>query len=721
MNTNPSILSSLIVSFFYLALFFLVFGQKRSSHTKSSFLALSGAHFTITFLEFLARLNFSFNIVKCISHLMLGVFLLSGAAMVYFGYSITNRKFDNVFKSILAIQFISLIYVFFPNALKFEFNDLSGYYYAIPAELTSMVLGLVVIAPAIYMAFLIVKKYFITKNDKEKNILRIMLTGLIFSLIWGSLILVVIPLLFYDFNFLHRYSALSTLIFLFSSYYAINKYLFLTINYDEIETVSKNLFLNLKEGVVVVGKFGGVVQSNSAAKEILGEEININVLTTKISDYHIDKTYLNYETTINLKDKQKFVKLTQTNIENSDHSQSFGKLLILSEITNEVLMEREREQLEEQVRHADKMRAIGQLAGGVAHDFNNQLAGIVGCAEIIHDEVHDNEFLHEITHDITEAAKRAGSLTDQLLAFARKGKYLSREIDLHNIINDTITLLKRSIDKKITLKKDFLAKNSKVMGDPYQLHNAFLNIALNARDAMNGNSGEILFKTYNDDDINAIVVEINDNGHGINKDIQEKIFEPFFTTKSVGQGTGMGLAAVYGIIDNHNGNVTFESNEGEGTTFKIILQYVNNNSSEESNNKSIKLHESHKHNYKGLKKKKIIIIDDEEIVCKSTTLVLKTEGHSVNGFTKPDKALDFLKKNKGMLDIAILDLMMPEIDGYQMFEIIKEIDPHIKILIASGYSLDKKTQSLLDKGAKSFIQKPFTKEEIIDQINNLTI
>lgn len=721
MNTNPSTLFSLSVSLFYLALFFLVFGQKRRSHTRTAFLFFSGSYFAITFLEFIARLNFNLPVVKIITQLMLVSFILSASSAIYFGYAITNKVFDKVFKSIIAIQLISLSYIFIPNILTFEFNETGGYYYAIPTKITSLILGIATIIPAFYTLFLIITKFFTTKSDREKSILRVILIGFAFSVTWGILILVIIPLFFPHFNVLHRYSALSTLVFLFASYYAINKYLFLTINYEEIETVSQNLFVNLIEGVVIIGKFGGVVQANKAARNIIGEEINAKVLESKIENYSISEVYINKSATITFDNEIiKHIKITQTEIENSDHTQSYGKLLIFTDITNEVNMKVEHEKLEEQVRHADKMRAIGQLAGGVAHDFNNQLAGIIGCADILHDEIRENDFLHEISHDIIEAARRAGSLTDQLLAFARKGKYLSREVDIHEIINDTVTFLKRSIDKRITLTMKLYAKSSIVMGDPYQLHNAFLNIALNARDAMNGDNGEITFITENSIEDNTVNIKIVDNGQGMSVDVQEKIFEPFFTTKDVGQGTGMGLAAVYGIIDNHSGDISFESTVGSGTSFSIILKTVTKNHAnvplstqkftEKSNDKK-----------ELLNKGNVLIIDDEEIVCKSTSIILKTAGYNVYGFTKPVKALDFLNEHNVDISIIILDLMMPDIDGYQMFDKIKNISPDVKIIISSGYSLDGKTQILLDKGALAFIQKPFTKDEILPYLDNVLV
>ncbi len=719
MNTNPTILFPLIVSLFYLAIFFLVFGQKRRSHTRTSFLCCSGFYFAITFLEFASRLNISMPFVKLTTHLMLITFVATAASFLYFSYSITHKKFDKAFKGLIILHLLCIIYSIFPNTLIYKFNPSGGYYYTSPSKLTSLFLALTTILPALYSIYLIGYNFITTKDDRDKRILRIILVGVSLSVLYGIFIIVLIPYFLPQLTFIHRYSSFSTLLFLFATYYAINKYLFLTINYEEIETVSESLFSNLKEGVVIIGKFGGVVQSNNAAKKIFGEDVNIKTITHNLDNYSVDTLYANTNKVVKCSDGSiKHVKVTQTEIESGDLTQKFGKLLIMSDVSSEVKMKEEHEKLEEQVRHADKMRAIGQLAGGVAHDFNNQLTGIIGCADILHDEIKSNAYLHDITHDIIEASKRAGSLTDQLLAFARKGKYLSKEVDVHEIINETISFLARSIDKRIVLNKDFNALSSIVMGDPYQLHNAFLNIALNARDAMDGNAGEITFSTRNLANDNILEIKISDNGHGMSSEIKKKVFEPFFTTKEVGKGTGMGLAAVYGIIDNHNGNISFESTVGIGTIFSIKLYTLNRQKTNISN--SLNSSNVSPQIKKGHSKGNILIIDDEEMVCKSTSIILESAGYKVKGISKPRLALEYLKENSLEIDIIILDLMMPDINGYQMFEKIKEISPKMNILLSSGYSLDVKTRNLLENGAYGFIQKPYTKKEILPHLQKVS-
>ncbi|MBD3317689.1 MAG: PAS domain S-box protein, partial [Chitinivibrionales bacterium] len=234
-------------------------------------------------------------------------------------------------------------------------------------------------------------------------------------------------------------------------------------------------------------------------------------------------------------------------------------------ITLTVLDITERKRMELRLRQRDRMRAIGQLAGGVAHDFNNQLAGIMGYADLIREGVEYDPVLERYAVCIITTCTRAANLTKQLLAFARKGKYRTMLVDIHKCIDDAIALLKRSIDKRIKIVREFGADHPFTLGDPTQLQNTILNLGLNARDAM-PHGGQVIFSTtvikFEDDFYGGnsfrlgpgsyIKVVVSDTGCGIPPDVVEHIFEPFFTTKEQAKGTGMGLAAVYGTVKSHH-------------------------------------------------------------------------------------------------------------------------------------------------------------------------
>jgi two-component system, cell cycle sensor histidine kinase and response regulator CckA len=243
-------------------------------------------------------------------------------------------------------------------------------------------------------------------------------------------------------------------------------------------------------------------------------------------------------------------------------------------------------QLAEELRQSEKLQAIGQLAGGIAHDFNNQLACIVSFADILQKELTENTKLNLFVNNILVAAKRASDLTSQLLAFARKGKFIVKMINLHTMINEIIVLFKHTIDKRIRITQSLDAREPFTRGDPSQIQNTLMNIVLNSRDAM-PEGGELTFTTTtlvldkefcdkSPFDIapgSFILIIIKDSGCGISKENLQKIFEPFFTTKDQGKGTGMGLSAVYGTIRTHNGAIAVESEPGHGTTMKIFLPH----------------------------------------------------------------------------------------------------------------------------------------------------
>ncbi|NOR44086.1 MAG: response regulator [Candidatus Delongbacteria bacterium] len=391
------------------------------------------------------------------------------------------------------------------------------------------------------------------------------------------------------------------------------------------------------------------------------------------------------------------------------------------DITERKKQEEDKLALENRLRQSEKLQAIGQLAGGVAHDFNNQLTGIVGYADLLRYALQDNIELSHYVDNILIASKRSADLTNQLLAFARKGKYLSVEIDIHRTIMEVISLLQHFIDKRISLQEIFKANPSIINGDPTQIQNALLNLALNARDAM-PKGGVLTFATkiieldeiFCSSKVDKIVpgkyieISIIDTGIGMPEETQKRIFEPFFTTKEVGKGTGMGLAAVYGTIKNHKGAIDVYSKINKGTTIKAYLPLA----SSVGEIKIEKIPESVTFD----KKLKVLFVDDEDIVCDIGKEMLEMRGHSVSVCKDGKEAIETYKKNWQDIELVILDMVMPKLVGADTFHAMKEINPNVKVLLSSGYSITGEAQNLLDQGAQGFIQKPFTIEELTKSI-----
>lgn len=369
----------------------------------------------------------------------------------------------------------------------------------------------------------------------------------------------------------------------------------------------------------------------------------------------------------------------------------------------------ERRELEEQLRQSQKMDVIGQLAGGIAHDFNNMLGGIIGSAELLAIKTEDTPSLKKYADIILKGAERASELTRNLLAYSRKAKFVTRLTDIHEPILEAVSLLERTIDKQITIKTELKASPSQVTGDPTLLQNAVMNLGINARDAM-PDGGIIRLKTENvvlDEHYcsthpglspgDYIEIEVSDTGAGIPADIMARIFEPFFTTKKFGQGTGLGLAAVYGTVKEHRGDITVYSESGRGTVFKLFLP-VDNSTGEHSATQT-----EQPVTGSGC----ILLIDDEAIIRNIAQAQLTHLGYEVLIAEDGESGIDIFRLEKNRISLVILDLVMPKISGQETLRRLLEIDPAVKVLVASGFNYHEDENKLPGPGAAGFIQKPF--------------
>ena len=364
-------------------------------------------------------------------------------------------------------------------------------------------------------------------------------------------------------------------------------------------------------------------------------------------------------------------------------------------------------ELEIQLQQAQKMEAIGTLAGGIAHDFNNLLMGIQGCTSLMSlntDSGHPNfEYVNRIQNYI----KNAANLTKQLLGFARSGKYEIKPTDLNDIVDKSSEMFGRT-RKEITIHKKFQSDIWTVEVDQTQIEQVLLNLYVNAWQAMSG-TGELNLQTENiilkDKDVKPygvssgryVKTSVKDTGIGIDETIQHKIFDPFFTTKEMGRGTGLGLASAYGIIKNHDGIINVHSKKGEGATFNIFLPA--------SKKKILKEKLLQKEILKG--SETVLLIDDEEMILDVGHDLLEKLGYEVLAAKSGTEAVEIYRTNQGKIDIVILDMVMPEMGGGDAYEKLKEIDPGVKVLLSSGYSIDSQASKILSRGCDGFIQKPF--------------
>ena len=382
----------------------------------------------------------------------------------------------------------------------------------------------------------------------------------------------------------------------------------------------------------------------------------------------------------------------------------------------------ERLRIEEQMRHMQKMEAIGTLAGGVAHDFNNLLTAIIGYASDLKDEAPPGDMVYEAASVIEDAGRQAAELTGQLLGFARKGKVRDEAVDVHAVISDVTRVIGRTIDPRITITEYFTAANHVVRGDPGQLQQVFLNLCVNARDAMpEGGALKISTRSLSLSDRQPregvelppgdyIEVQVRDNGCGIQEEIRSRIFDPFFTTKKEGKGTGMGLSMVYGIVASHDGAVRVESTEGHGATFTVLLPADPTSVAEERVDDEDTV---------PLRSGGVLVVDDEPLVRRLARKILESTGYRVELAEDGQAALDIYQRHRDEIDLVILDLVMPRMNGAECYQQLKRLNPNIRVLLASGYRLNTDVGGLLSSGAVGFVQKPYDRRsltEVVDKV-----
>jgi PAS domain S-box-containing protein len=379
--------------------------------------------------------------------------------------------------------------------------------------------------------------------------------------------------------------------------------------------------------------------------------------------------------------------------------------------------------LEDQLRHAQKMEAVGTLAGGVAHDFNNLLQGIVGYAQILlMDKTAENPDYTKLK-GIEKSVERAAKLVQQLLLFSRKAVSERRNLDLDQEVALAVRILERIIPKMIDIEIQSVKQLWNIIADPVQIEQVILNLGTNAADAM-PKGGKLVIKTQNltlnvDEaqqyiDINPgnyVLLTVSDTGTGIDPEAMNHIFEPFFTTKGIGKGTGLGLASVYGIVKGHGGYIQCHSEPGRGTTFRIFLPAV---PAVNVGHAPIEPHITPKGGVET-----ILVVDDEASIREMISHMLTRYGYKVMTAASGEEAIRCHTETMESIDLTILDLSMPGMGGYRCLQSLLEANPLVRVLLASGYSTDMSVAKALESGAAGFIGKPYRLTELVNRVRDI--
>jgi two-component system cell cycle sensor histidine kinase/response regulator CckA len=379
----------------------------------------------------------------------------------------------------------------------------------------------------------------------------------------------------------------------------------------------------------------------------------------------------------------------------------------------------QQKRLEAQLIQAQKMEAIGTLAGGIAHDFNNLLMGILGFTSLMLMNIGPPHPHYERLQGIEGLVLSGAELTRQLLGFAQGGKYEVKPLDLNEVVKKTSGMFSRT-KKEITIHRKYQRDIWPIEADGGQIEQVLLNLYVNAWQAMPG-GGELYLTTENlildADQITPFSVKpgrfvritVTDTGTGMDEETKHRIFEPFFTTKERGRGTGLGLASAYGIIKNHGGYIEVESRENEGTTFSISLPASERTLMEEK--------QVPKDIVMGTEK--VLLVDDEDIVIEIAKEMLASLGYDVLIARGGREALEIYEKERDTIDLVILDMIMPKMGGGEVYDQLKQINPGLKVLLSSGYSIDGQAGEILQRGCNGFIQKPFDMRRLSRKIREI--
>ncbi len=477
-----------------------------------------------------------------------------------------------------------------------------------------------------------------------------------------------------------------------------------------------------------------IEHSNEAIFILTGGKINYaNSRTEKILGYPMDDLKLISFINLVISEDREMVFERQKSILHGDHSAVNYSFRIVNQEGTTIWVEAnsvgifwegdsatlnfmrditKQKKTETKLMQAQKMESIGTLAGGIAHDFNNLLMGIQGHASLALLKLDKSDPNYDHIKTVENLVMSGANLTKQLLGFARGGKYEVKRVDLNALIYKTSQTIGRT-KKEIRIHRNLESSLWPTDVDQAQIEQVLLNLFVNAWQAMPGGGDlyietrnidleENRFKSFSGKSGQYVKISVTDTGVGMDEKTRERIFEPFFTTREMGRGTGLGLASAYGIIKNHNGFINVYSEKGKGSTFNI---YIPASIRKEAKSKFSDADDTID---TSPCTESILLVDDEDLILTVASDMLKTLGYTVITAQDGPSALDMYKQNQEAIDLIILDMVMPDMGGGEVFDEFKKINPNVKVLLSSGYSLNGQASRIIDRGCDGFIQKPFT-------------
>jgi signal transduction histidine kinase/ActR/RegA family two-component response regulator len=406
-----------------------------------------------------------------------------------------------------------------------------------------------------------------------------------------------------------------------------------------------------------------------------------------------------------------------------DKGQPVKVSVVLNDITELKIVKRKEEELEAKLRQAQKMEAVGALAGGIAHDFNNVLYPIIGYAELTLNEVPEGSRARRNLNGILKAANRAKDLVQQILAFSRQAEKERRPVRIESIVKEAGKLLRSSIPKNIEIRQVIEAGCRPVMADPVQIHQVVMNLCTNAYHAMREKGGVLEVSLTEEeigvDDLKAdlgltpgtyLRLTVSDTGHGMDKALMSRIFDPYFTTKAPGEGTGMGLSVVHGIVKDHGGEVEVHSEPKKGTTFHVHLPIIDIGASEPEALSPEPIQRG---------SERILLVEDEELIIQMLEQTLEEIGYQVTSRTSSVEALKAFEARPDKFDLVITDMTMPNMTGAELAPRLLEIRPDVPIILCTGFNemIDEKRAKAM--GIREYVMKPIVRHDIARTIRKV--